>query len=219
MLKQTLCSTVFTRGLLVLMSVVVFGGCASKPDLVSSTGSKEWRTDASIFADQYDQIEAINAFRLDAKIAVTVDDSRESANLIWQYDSRQASKLTLFGAFGAGTTTLEIGDGWARATDSKGRQYEDFNPERLLFELTGWLVPVRELQFWLMGVAYPDSPFRYQLDLQNKVTALEQSGWQIDYQGQIDGLKISLPKRLLLKGRQSNQHIQIKLVAKKWQIR
>jgi outer membrane lipoprotein LolB len=202
--------------------VVLFflSGCTTinKPATLSVKEQGQWLNDPQALSEQYARMFDVERFRLDAKLSVSVDDKRDSANLIWQSDSQEKSKLTLFGAFGAGATTLEIGEGWARATDSKGRQYEDSDPQRLLYKLTGWVVPVRELRFWLFGLAYPNAAMRYRLDQQGAMLELQQSDWLIEYRGAIAAGDRLLPKRLVMQSRQLNQEIAIKLVSKKWQI-
>jgi len=96
-----------------------------------------------------------------------------------------------------------------------GKTYRDNDEERLLKSQTNLSVPLKGMQYWVRGVALPESKVDHLiLDNIGRPKEIQQSGWKITYTSYFGNDSNALPKKMnLLRG---TEEITIKLVAKNW---
>lgn len=98
-------------------------------------------------------IHALTQWQATGKIAIIDEQKKQSANFNWLQDNDKYN--TSFSTF-LGINVLSIkrdNDGLFIAVD--GNSYQDDNPERLVYELTGWWLPVDQLSHWLKADIAP----------------------------------------------------------------
>jgi outer membrane lipoprotein LolB len=104
----------------------------------------------------------------------------------------------------------------ARLEGLQGGPREGTDPEALLRDATGWVIPVTALGAWVRGTAglgLPPAVLDYGSD--GRLSRLQQSGWTIDYSDwrPQPGLGIELPHRLTA----SQGRARVRLVIDTWQ--
>lgn len=87
------------------------------------------------------------------------------------------------------------------------------DPADLLYQRTGWRLPVAALNFWLRGLPAPTS-FNKRLDDQGRLAALNQLDWQLDYGLYSNVESLDLPAKVTLK----HDDIRVRIVVDTWQI-
>lgn len=93
---------------------------------------------------------------------------------------------------------------------------EGSDPEALLREATGWVIPVAALSSWVRGsVDRSLPPGDLQFDADGHLARLQQGGWTIEYSGWQSqaGLGIDLPARV----EASQGDARVRLVVDQWQ--
>ena len=204
---------------LLLLAAGLLVGCQHKPR-VDPNASIAWHSDRKYFENKAAN-QAIPQWRYSAKVGITTDQSREQANLVWQFRD-QANSVRLFGPLGAGAIKIDFDQYGVRLSDNKGELYNGVSAERLLKRISGWSIPVDTLSYWLFARPAPTAVFRYQLDEQGSVSVIEQAGWTIRYADYREyGTGTQLPRKLVAtKPGTTNSgttEVSVKLITKSWQ--
>jgi len=88
----------------------------------------------------------------------------------------------------------DLAAGYARIEGIEGGPFEDADGEALLWEATGWEIPVRSLSDWMRGINHAIGGF----DSEGRPQQFQHDGWNVSYQlwhPTTDTLP-SLPKRI-----------------------
>lgn len=102
----------------------------------------------------------------------------------------------------------------ARLEGVEGGPREGADAARLLFEATGWEIPVNALGDWVRGLpAASLPPAEMEFDAEGRLSRLEQGGWAIDYRWpETPSAERALPQRVdAVKG-----EAKVKLVVDEW---
>ena len=122
-------------------------------------------------------------------------------------------RVTLSSALAGQSWQLERTANLVRLSGSRGEVRQGVDPERFLFELTGWRLPLQSLPRWLRGRrAEPVAGARVVFDDEGRLQRLVQAGWQIDYR-EWDGSSPDLPVRVFA----SSDDARVRLVIERWQ--
>ncbi|MFN3786095.1 MAG: lipoprotein insertase outer membrane protein LolB, partial [Thiothrix sp.] len=101
---------------------------------------------------------------------------------------------------------------------TNGKTYQDANAERLLQSQLGVSLPLDGMQYWVRGIPAPNTPINnVKLDPQGRPETLQQSGWQIEYNGWHGNGAQALPEKINLSRAPDNTNV--KVIAKAWQTR
>jgi len=197
-----------------LLAVCLLAACQHKP-AVGPDGVSTWLSDSTYFEQAVDN-KANPQWRYSAKVGITTDKIREQANMVWQFQD-QSNSVRLFGPLGAGAIKVEFDQYGVRLSDSKGELYSGDSAEQLLEQITGWLIPVDTLSYWLFARPAPEAAFRYQLNPEGSVSVIEQAGWSIRYDDYREyGANGQLPRKLLAT-KLGSATVSVKLITKAWQ--
>ncbi len=102
----------------------------------------------------------------------------------------------------------------ARLEGVEGGAREGSDAARLLFEATGWEIPVTALGDWVRGLSAASlPPAEMRFDAQGRLSRLEQDGWAIDYRWpETPSAEPALPQRVdAVKG-----EAKVKLIIDEW---
>jgi outer membrane lipoprotein LolB len=99
-----------------------------------------------------------------------------------------------------------------QSADGKTAYAED--AETLLYNHTGWELPVSNLRMWVMGLPAEDKVSRIEFDPQGRVNEMVEGAWRIQYKGYQDVGEMSLPRRVFL----VNDDLDIRLVVDRWEV-
>ena len=102
------------------------------------------------------------------------------------------------GPLGSGLVRLEQDAGGATLTDNGRNVYRAESIEDLLFDATGWHIPLDGLTYWIRGLPVPAVPLKQELDEQGRLAVLWQSGWEVRFQAYARHGEHDLPSRLTL---------------------
>lgn len=165
---------------------------------------------------QVQRIADISHWQLRGKIAISDGQEKNSANLYWQVrDVDYGFKLTN----PLGVTVVELEkNGSDVSLNADDQVYSDTNAERLVYNTTGWQLPIADLLKWIRGI--PGTRDDYTLNEYGLLASLTPNcqsclQWHIRYSRyrQVDGLW--MPHQIEL------QHVSepnrwIKIKANKW---
>lgn len=156
------------------------------------------------------RLPAADAWTLEGRIALRLEEEGWHASVVWQ--QRPGSyRLRLQGPLGQGALELTGSAAGVILERADGRISQARDPDILLYQETGWQLPVSGLRYWVRGRPVPDIGARSRRDDQGRLVELHQAGWDIRY---TDFFATgALPRRIEL----VNGEVRVKLIIDQWQ--
>ena len=163
------------------------------------------------------QLNQLENWALRGRIALFVEDKVYNLGMSWQRQ-QQHSDITLEAALGQGVLQIQQSPDQVLLTTSEGKQYQGADAEQVLYETTGWSIPIQGLKHWILGIQHPGSSFAPDIDALGRVKSLKQDNWTINYleykaNNDVLEVAIDLPRRIYMK----RYDIALKIVIDQWQ--
>ena len=218
--------------LLIIFLVTFMSACSQTPELqVTQESEQKWHL-------RQQQLANINEWEIHARVAILLSakphqglsGSNNFANeamgnkvypvgINWIRQSEYFS-MVIEAPFGQGVIRIESNvssdkDKQFKLTLADGKYSLGATPERLLFNLLGWSIPVSGLKSWIKGMPQPNVESNYEIYGSGKLKSLRQNDWLInylDYFSEEDQLQ-QLPKRLYLK----HDNMGMKIAIERWE--
>ncbi|MFE8072684.1 lipoprotein insertase outer membrane protein LolB [Marinobacteraceae bacterium S3BR75-40.1] len=201
-------------GWLVPLLALLVAGCASAPpepprqDL-SATPPGDWTRQA-------EALQAFDHWRLTGKIAVHQGDDDESAVINrWEQSGRRFDVQLSSAFLGLGTTRVQGTRDAIWLTNSDGETFYSDNPEQLMFDATGWHLPLGALIYWVRGIPAPGGDSQRWFTPEGQLARFNQNGWTVRvnrHKQWIPDLP-ALPRLITL----TRDDIRIRLAVTQWQ--
>jgi outer membrane lipoprotein LolB len=202
--------TLLMRISLLLLALMLTHGCSTQQSQL--TEQQKYQT----IKQRNEKLSQINDWQFNGKIAFIQSDKRESASIWWQYqqeNSRQKIDLTSYLGINIlhlesnkNIYTLEVG----------GESYQSSDLNEMIYSLTGLILPVDALTYWLRGLAYnSNDTISYHIDSKLPLMLTSEYNnqhWQITYANYRRVNDVQLATKLTIK--QNDQ--LIKILVKKW---
>ena len=178
-----------------LLLVLLLGGCAAVP-VTSVTG----RSSAELTDWQFN-----------GRISLTRGEQGWHAGLVWQEHAGRF-QLDVAGPLGQGAFQLSGDAEGVLLVDARQQSFTARDADTLLEHVTGWVLPVSGLRYWVRGVPAPGTEARASHDAQGRLVQLEQDGWDISY-GRYQAIEgADWPAKLRLE----RDDIVVRLVIDQW---
>lgn len=163
------------------------------------------------------QLNHLESWALRGRIALFVEDKVYNLGMSWQRQ-QQFSDITLEAALGQGFLQIRLSPEQTLLTTSEGKQYQGADAEQVLYETTGWSIPIQGLKHWILGIQHPGSSFSPDIDVLGRAKSLKQDNWTINYldyktNNTILEAAVDLPRRIYMK----RYDIALKIVIDQWQ--
>ena len=143
-----------------------------------------------------ERVEDISAWQTEGRVGIRTEQDAISGNFNWVHNPEHY-ELNIYGPFGQGATRLEGTPGQEARLTYDDKELNGPSAEALLYHELGWHFPVTNVQYWIRGMASPDSAadISYQADGVT-LEQIVQDGWTVTYREftELDGLK--LPQRM-----------------------
>lgn len=159
----------------------------------------------------------IENWDLRGRAVVLIDRAVHHVGLAWQQHAGRFL-ITLEAPFGQGAIRLETNPKSSlpvKLSLADGQIIDAETAEAALERVTGWFIPVSDLQFWIKGLPQQSSDFSYQLNGDGRLKSLQQNGWHIDYLSYFGSAEPGrgLPRKIYLK----HNRLTLKIVIAHWQ--
>jgi outer membrane lipoprotein LolB len=155
----------------------------------------------------------VTGWHLRASLAVRAGEEGGQAIMEWrQRDERFDIRLS--GPLGSGAVRLTGDRRGARLRLANGEDRDDSDAARLLYDATGWWLPVESLRYWAVGLADPAQPATWDLDEYGRLATLTQDGWEVRFEAYAPAGTLELPARVTVTGRDA----EVRLIARRWTV-
>jgi outer membrane lipoprotein LolB len=190
---------------LALAALAALAGCRTAPPTLPQEMS--WQA-------RQPQLQARAHFELRGRVAVAAGDEGFNANLRWVQDGTR-SQVTLEGPLGASATQITASGSELSLVTARGERIDSEAAHAALAQRLGFDPPLASLRYWVLGVPDPAQPATEELDAgRQRLSALEQAGWRIDYSGYTTANGEPLPARLTLQ----HDAVRVRLLVDDWQL-
>lgn len=156
-------------------------------------------------------LQARDHFDLNGRIAVAAAQEGFNAKLRWTQQGAR-SHLALDGPMGLGGVQITAVGDQLNVVTSRGEKLDNEAAHREVATKLGFEPPLTSLRYWVLGVPDPARPADEVLDANQRLIALRQDGWQVDYAAYSSAGGQWLPSRLTL----TRDDIRVKLLVDGW---
>lgn len=190
---------------LFFVSLLLISGCATRPPLVADP-EQRWQTHLA-------DVAGLRSWQATGRVGVKADNDGWTASFSWQ-QTGDAFNIRIHGPLGRGMVELEGTPQQVVLKQAGQPARMASSAEQLLFQETGWSLPVSGLRYWILGVPLNGQHETHDLNTEGALQHLNQAGWKIEYTGyrHVDGLY--MPAKFHL----SNGNIKVKLIASEWRL-
>ena len=155
---------------------------------------------------------SIEAFSLNGRVAVKIEDRGYTASLRWRHSATQDS-IRLLSPVGSVVGQIEADANGATLTTGDKKVYHSNDAQALTREVLGWDLPLSGLRYWVTGRADPAVPVQAQeRDDAQRLKSLTQNGWRIAYLEYFGDS--ALPARLSL----AYDRLSLRLIVEHWEL-
>jgi outer membrane lipoprotein LolB len=194
----------FTPFGLVLVSLML-AGCPTvprKPEPIPV--AQPWETRRA-------QLQARDSFELRARVAVAAGQEGFNAKLRWKQSGAQ-SDLALDGPLGVGGVRVSSNGTDLTVVNSKGQTLDSDAARAEIAQRLGFEPPISSLRYWVLGVPDPSVSATEELDEEQRLRQLQQSGWNIEYGSYMAANGEWLPQRMTLQ----REGVRVRLIVDGW---
>jgi outer membrane lipoprotein LolB len=157
------------------------------------------------------QLQALGRFELKGRVAVAAGGDGFNARLRWTQDGDQ-THMSLDGPLGAGGVQVTSNRSSVSIVTSHGDRLDNEAARTELANRLGFDPPLGSLRYWILGVPEPGFPAQESVDSRQRLSALEQEGWQIQYTDYMAVDGDWLPSKLTLQ----RQGVRLRVVVDGW---
>jgi len=200
---------------IVIAFTLVLAGCVTTVPELASVDTPAWQA-------RQVRITALENWELSGRVVLQTKKEGWHLNLNWKRQAQQ-QQLDLAGPLNKGHIRVEQDRDQVILIDANQRQYTSDTIQNLIYETTGWLLPIESLVYWVRGIPEPASINRVQLDEQGRLRYLEQSGWFVEYANYVAVNGHDLPDRIFLtRSATAANHglptVKVKLAVNQWRL-
>jgi len=166
-------------------------GCSVAPTRPVENAALAWQAREA-------RLQQITAWDIQGRLVLRSGDEGGQMSLHWRRDGEN-DVIDLSGPLGKRLLRLSQNPAGAELRDAEQKIFRAENAQVLLFNTTGWQVPLAGLHYWILGIPVPAAAERHSLDERGRLKSLSQWGWDIrllDYARYNDE---ELPRRLSLR--------------------
>ncbi|HSS46036.1 MAG TPA: lipoprotein insertase outer membrane protein LolB [Burkholderiales bacterium] len=185
-----------------LALLLLLGACAAHPPKPVSPALS--RAQSLVAAQR-------NGFQLSGRVAVKYDEKNFSGSVRWEHNG-SSDEIWILAPLGSGVAHIVQNANGISLTTNEQKTYRAFDAESLTRAVLGWSLPLSGLQYWILGIAAPQSAAQAQHDAQQRLARLNQDSWEIAYLRYKPEQESGMPARIIL----SRGGLQINLIIDDW---
>ncbi|MEY3201386.1 MAG: hypothetical protein RIR70_936 [Pseudomonadota bacterium] len=156
--------------------------------------------------------QAIRAFSLDARLAITRGDERVTVGLAWEHEAGR-DEITLRSPIGQTLATLFADSQGARLEASQREPLEAPTLEALAERALGMPLPFSALPEWVLGRSV--APYAGERDALGRWKHFQEAGWQVVLAEYQSDAADALPRRIDL----ARGEVRVRMVLDQWMVR
>jgi len=153
-------------------------------------------------------------FELMGRVSAKNREHGFSGGVRWRH-TNEDDEIHFLSPFGQIVAQIQRNQDVVLLTTSEQKIYRATDVENLTEQVLGWRLPLLGLQYWVRGVNSPTTKSEIDLDIDGRIIAIRQDGWEIVYSSYFPSQLIQAPRPRALVLKRSD--IKIKLVIDNWE--
>ena len=159
------------------------------------------------------QLSVLPNWRLRGRIGFISERESGSGSLYWEQKGEQY-QLRVVAPLGRGSINISGDAAGVQFETDKGEQQYAGDVEQLIWERTGWMIPVQRLRYWVLGLPSDIKDEQYQLDEAGRLASVRSDQWQVQYLRYRNVENLELPAKIIVQG----PDLKIKVAVSEWYI-
>ena len=196
----------FFRHVTLTSLLIILAGC----ELLQSPSQPPLSTHPVNWVNHVRSLTLMDEWHIKGKIGIKQGDEGGSAYLDW-IQSQDSFHITLSGPLGQGTTIISGNKSGAKLENSDGSFVAE-TPEQLLYEHSGWQIPLSNLLYWIKGLPEPRSTSTPRFNNIGLISTLDQAGWTLQFERYKDALGKPLPHKIKI----ISDNLKVTVLVKQW---
>lgn len=192
----------------ILLVGTLLAGCSPVP-----TRTTENPVFTQAYLARFEHLQLLTDWAVEGRLAISDGKDGGSGTLSWAHTELE-TRMSFHGAMGKGAWRLQADATGARLELGNGSVHSASTIAELVREQVGWKVPVEALSWWVKGLAQPGDWDTRVLDAEGRVTALRQSGWDVDFGNYAEPEVHWLPSKLTAR---QGKYL-VKVAVRKWKL-
>ncbi|MEO8748042.1 MAG: lipoprotein insertase outer membrane protein LolB [Rhodanobacter sp.] len=171
--------------------------------------------DSAMFAAQATREAAlarVDHWTLSGRLGLTSANAGGSGSFTWTQDG-QRYVFELRGPLASKSFRLSGGPQGALLEGLEGGPVHGADAEELMRKALGWVVPLRDLRAWILGLRADSGPAELSFGADGLPSLLRQDGWVVDYRQWDTGRQPPLPQKVFAE----KAPYKVKLLIESWQ--
>ncbi|HCH51327.1 MAG TPA: lipoprotein localization protein LolB [Proteus sp.] len=189
------------------LTVLLLSACNLNQINTQGSGSNN---DAQ-WQERQQALKKISQYETRGAFAYIEQSHKVYARFYWQDRDEDRYRLLLTNPLGTTELDLNVMPSVIEVTDNKGKKYYSDDPVEMIYQLTGMVIPLKNLRAWLIGL--PGDATIFELDAHHLLKSVTwpapEGDWIITYQAYDSNITPNLPQRLEL--RQGDRLIKLKM--------
>ena len=189
-----------------LVLAILIAGCRTVPP--TTVPSSTWE-------ERRAHLQARERFEIKGRAGIVAGQDGFTAGLHWMQSGGQ-SQLDLQGPLGVGGVHISANGDALSLINSRGEHLDSDAARAELQMRLGFDAPLASLRYWILGVPDPAQAAGTAaevLDVEHRLTSLQQAGWQIDYADYVAVKGEWLPGRVTLQ----RANVRVRLIVDHWE--
>ena len=168
----------------------------------------------SAWQQRREQLRDMDSWSMFGRLAMRSDTESFTAHIQWR-QTGDAYRVRLSGPFGAGTLQIEGDAQGVVLRTNDDQSYVSSTPEELLYQHTGWWLPLSGLRYWVLGRTEPERLAEMvTIDEQGLVQGFQQDGWDVRYLDYRSVDEFHMPRKASLQ----SERVRASLLVTRWQL-
>ena len=196
------CFTTQTKRLAIVLLSLVFVSCSSRPPDNVALNSQQHQAGLA----------NVDHWQIRGKLGFKSPEKKQSASLSWEQNLNEY-QLSLNSILGTSILSMQ-GDDKRATLIADEETYVGDNASELIWQVTGWTLPVEQLPVWIKGQSLPSD--KVLLAEQGWITQLQPActncrGWLINYSDYSATNQQWLPHKIVLIHQENQVQVTIKV--------
>lgn len=163
--------------------------------------------------ERRDALRAIEDWRVEGRLALKTGKDGYNGTLSWEQFGTDVD-FRFRGPFGFGGFRIHGDADKLRLKTSSGTEMLLNDPEADMRASFGWSIPVYSMRYWIVGVSDPAEPADEIVNDGGLLTALEQHGWSVTYDGYQEHGGFLFPRKVVME----QADVRIRMIAERWEL-
>lgn len=174
-----------------MVCLLTLGACTSTPVVQYAQIESLWKARET-------SLESVKAWQIQGRIILTTEEEGWQFNIRWQ---RQPGiqQIDITSPLGNSHVRITQDRYGARLIDENHNEHTAETMEALVANVTGWRLPLENLYFWVRGLPVPEQKAIREWDSQGRLTRVQQTGWDVQFDRYTRAGVLEFPDRLILR--------------------